>query len=103
MPAFILAFLGALMRMAPTLIGRVLIALGFQLVTITGLTLSLDWATAYVTSHWAGLPAISLQLLSALRVGTDIGILVGAILARLSLNGLQSGALSFMAMRARIG
>lgn len=101
MPLLVMALWGVFMRIAPTIVGRVLIALGFQALTITGLTISLDWATAYVTSHWGGLPATSLQILGALKVGTDIGILAGAVLARMTLRGVENGAMSMMSMKAR--
>jgi hypothetical protein len=101
MPILVMALVGALLRLGGTLVGRVLIALGFQALTITGLTFSLDWATAYVTSHWGGLPATSLQILGALKIGTDIGILSGAVLARMTLRGLEGGAMTMFGMKAR--
>lgn len=102
MPLLISALLGGLLRLAGTLAGRVLIALGFQALTITGLTVSLDWATAYVASHWSGLPSVALQVLGALKIGTDVGIIVGAISARMVLQGIEGGAMTVMGMKAKV-
>lgn len=101
MPLLVMALWGAFLRLAPTIVGRALLALGFQAVTITGLTVSLDWATSYVASHWSGLPAVSLQVLGALKVGTDIGIIVGAVSARMVLQGIEGGAMSMFGMKAK--
>lgn len=103
MPALVLALLGGLIQLAGSIAGRVLIALGISIATMTGVGASLDWATSYITGAWSGLPPQALQLLSTLRVGQDIGILVGAILAKFALKGLSSDSVSFWVMRGRVG
>lgn len=100
---FIYSLIAGLITASTTVAGRILLSLGIGIVTVTGTSVSLDWAIAYVSNHWTGLPAISMQLLGALRVGTDIGIVVGAILAKMSLNFLSTDSISKFVMKGRTG
>ena len=99
---FIYSFFGALITLAGTLAGRVLIALGIGIATVTGVSSSLDWAVSYLNTGWDALPPQAYQILSALRIGTDIGIIVGAYSAKFALNGISSDSFSFWVMRGRI-
>lgn len=102
MPLFVYALVGALVSAAGTLVGRVLIALGITAVTYVGVGASLDWMVAQWQSSLGNLPGKVLSVLGALRVGYDVGILVGAITARLTLAGLTSDSLTFWVMRGKI-
>lgn len=93
MPAFIAALLGGLISITSTLVGRVLVALGIGAVSYTGLDLSLEFAKAQALGALTGGPAQLTQLLGFLGVGEFISIISSALLARLILNGLNSGAI----------
>lgn len=90
MPLLIPVFLGALAAAAGSIAGRVLIALGISAVTYVGVQASLGWAESFIASRWSALPAQAVAVLGALRVGEDIGIIFGACLAKMTLNGLTS-------------
>lgn len=100
MPAWIIAFIGGLVEAATTVVGRILIFLGISVVTYSGVSEALSFAESYISSQWSGLPVYALQLLGALGIGTDVGIITGAIAARLSLSGLTSSGLSRWVTRA---
>lgn len=103
MQAVIALLIGWLIDVAGTIAGRVMISLGISLVTMTGITAALNYGASQVSASWAGLPAIALQILGALSVSRDIGIIFGAIAARLALKGLSSDSLSFWVMRGKVG
>lgn len=94
MPLFIAAFLGALAAAAGSIAGRVLISLGITAVTYVGVQASLDWAQTFIASRWSQLPSQAVAILGALRIGEDIGIIFGACLARMTLNGLTSDSIT---------
>lgn len=99
---FIYSLLGGLITLAGTIVGRALIYLGISIATVTGISSSLDFAVSYIDSGWDALPTQAYQILSALRVSTDLGILVGAYTAKFALNGISSDSFSFWVMRGRI-
>lgn len=102
MPAFIYAIIGALIQAAGSIAGRAMIALGIGMVTMTGFQASLDFATDFIASRWSTLPVQAYQLLAVLRVGADIGIIVGAVIAKMTLKGLTSDSLTFWVMRGKL-
>lgn len=91
MPLFVAALLGGLVNIAATLAGRVLISLGFASITYTGLSVTLTWLKSQVLTNIAGLGSDVVTLLSFLKVGQSLSIIVSAILVRQVLNGLSSG------------
>lgn len=92
MPAFIAALMGALINIAGTLVGRVLIALGMSVVTFTGVSTTLEWAKSNAVSALSALPVEVVGMLSAMGVGEFLSILLSALTARMALQGLTSGA-----------
>lgn len=94
MPLFLASLLGGLISVAGTLAGRVMIALGFQLVVFTGLQVTLDWIEARVVAEIGAMPAQAISILSTLQVDTAVTILLSAISARLLLKGLTNGSLT---------
>lgn len=94
MPIFLASLLGGLINIAGTLAGRVMIALGFQLVVFTGLELTLEWLKTSVIAEISGLPAQVASVLGVLQVDTAITILLSAISARLVLRGLANGSIT---------
>lgn len=76
--------------MAP-LTARVLMALGFQVVTITGVSLVLDQLKGMVITQFGAVHAAGFQMALLAGVGTALGILFGAIATRLALWQIQQG------------
>jgi hypothetical protein len=93
MPIFIAALLGGLIQAAGTLVGRVLLSLGFGLVVYSGIDTGIDWIGAQLSSAATGLGAQAMATMGALRVGVICNILLSALSARLLLNGLTGGSI----------
>lgn len=91
MPVFIAALIGGLVQAAGTLVGRVLLSLGFGYVAYTGLSASLDFVKAQIASSFTGFAAQSLAVLSSLNAGAGCSVLISALGVRLLLDGLSSG------------
>lgn len=91
MPFFVAALLGGLIRIAATLAGRVLLALGFSSITYSGLSVTLDWLKAQALQSIGLLPPDVISLMAYMKVGVAINIVVSAILVRMTLNGLSAG------------
>lgn len=89
MPIFIAALGGMLINICGYLAGRVLIALGFAVITYTGLSAGLEALKTQAITAFMGLPPEIFQILSMMKVGTCISILTSAISARMLLNGIQ--------------
>lgn len=91
LPALAAGIVGALLNVTGSLVGRVLVALGIAVVTITGVQLSMDFAQSYLMARFGGLRAEILQLAAALGVGEFLSIIFSALNARMLFNGLQPG------------
>jgi hypothetical protein len=91
MPVFVAALLGGLINIAATLAGRVLIALGFASVTYTGLSASLTWLKSEALANINLLPPEVVGMLSYMKVGVALSIIVSALSARMVLDGLSAG------------
>lgn len=90
MPVFIASIVGALIQITGSLVGRVLLALGLSVVTYTGVSTSLDNLKATALQHASSLPPDLLAILSYLKVGESISVMVGAVVARQIINGVQN-------------
>jgi len=73
------------------LVAKVLMALGFQVVTITGVVASVDAVKALFIAHVGAIPAAGLQLGLLAGAGEAMGIIFGAIATRLALWQIQNG------------
>lgn len=91
MPAFIAALMGALINIAGTLVGRVLIALGMSVVTFTGVSTTLTWAKSNAVTALSALPVEVVGMLSSMGVGEFLSILLSALASRMTLQGLTGG------------
>lgn len=91
MPIFLAALLGGLIQASGTLVGRVLISLGFGYATYTGLNTSLDWLRNQIVGSMAGFGGQSMLVLSALQAGAGLSVLMSAFAVRLLLDGMSSG------------
>lgn len=92
MNPFIAALVGGFIQAAGTMVGRVMIALGFTYITYSGLDSSFGWIKNQIAAEFGGLPAQALAVLSAARVGSAVAVVMSAIAARMVLNGLVDGA-----------
>lgn len=91
MPIFIASLLGGLIQASGSIVGRVLLSLGFGYVAYTGMDTSLNWLRDQIAGSFASFGAQTLAVLSALKVGSAIAILISALGVRLLLDGLSSG------------
>jgi len=78
--------LGAwLLAMCEPLLAKVLLAIGFQVVTIAGMDVVVGQARAALVANYQGLPADMLSLFYIAGGGLGIGMVLGAIATRLML------------------
>lgn len=83
------AWLAALL---PSLVARVLAALGMGVVTITGFNLAWDNLRSIIVDNFQGIPADIAHLIALAGVGEGLGIIFGAITARVTFAALMAGA-----------
>jgi len=88
MPAIVAIFLGGLIQICGSLVGRVLVALGLSVVTYSGLSVSINYLKSQAVAAALGLPPDVVGMLSVLKVGSSLSIITSAILARLLITGL---------------
>lgn len=79
-----------LAAMVQPLVARVLVALGFQVVTITGMSAAIGELKTLFFGYWTTLPTAGVQLALLAGVGTAFGMIFGAIAFRLAMWQLQS-------------
>lgn len=99
MPLFIAALWGALIQIAGTLVGKVLISLGIGYVAYSGMDVSISWVRDLALSNLSALGADTVKVAGLLKIGTAVNILTSAMLARLALNGLTGGVLKKMVVK----
>lgn len=92
MNPFIAALVGGFIQAAGTMVGRVMIALGFSYATYSGLDASLSWMKDQISSSFGGVSSQALDVLGAANVGSAVAVVVSAISARMILTGLVDGA-----------
>lgn len=95
----LLALLGVLYKGAGSLVGQVLISLGIGYVTYSGLDVSLDWLKSQIAGSFAAFPPEVLQILSALKVGSGLSVILSALAARMALDGVTSGSVRKMVQK----
>jgi Protein of unknown function (DUF2523) len=99
MPVFLAALIGGLVSACGTLVGRVLVSLGFSYVAFTGVNASIDWVRAEFLAGVSGLPGAAIGIMGLLKVGTCVSMLLSAVATRLLLAGLTSGTLKRMVLK----
>jgi len=99
MPIFVAALIGALAQAAASLTGRVLLALGIGYVAYTGISVALDGLMADIVSNMSGLPATMISVLTATKCDVATKMIFSAITARLTIQGLTSGAIKRMVVK----
>lgn len=83
--------LGAwLLGLVTPLVGRVLMALGFQVVSIVGVVLVVNQVKAMAIGYFAGIPTMALQFLLLGGLAEGLGIIFGAVATRIALWQIQN-------------
>lgn len=99
MPVFLAALIGGLVSACGTIVGRVLVSLGFSYVAFTGVNASIDWVRGQFLSGVAGLPSAAVGIMGLMKVGTCVSMLLSAVATRLLISGLTSGTLKRMVLK----
>lgn len=71
---------------------RALVAIGFAAVSFAGVTTAFQGLTNYAQTQWAGLPAAVLQLATLFAVPQALGIIFGAMAARIGIWAAANGS-----------
>jgi hypothetical protein len=99
MPLFVAALLGGLVNIAATLAGRVLLSLGFGVVAYSGLSVTFDYLRDQALTRISALDPVIVSMLSYMKVGVALNIIISALLVRLTLQGLSSGVIKRLVMQ----
>jgi len=75
---------GWLAALAPTLARQVLVALGFGFVTFVGLDTAITGAMNAAKASYGGMASFSAAIIAMSGMNTAMGIIAGAVVARLS-------------------
>lgn len=87
--ASIAVWLAALL---PSLAARVLASLGLGVVTVTGFTVAWNSLKGIIIANFQGFPADIAGLASLAGVGEGLGIVLGAITARVTFSAIMSAS-----------
>lgn len=74
-----MTFVQVILALVRPILGRVLIALGFSVVTIVGVDVSMQTAKDWIVTNLQGMPANMAQLASLAGAGTALGMIFGAM------------------------
>ena len=83
-------FAAFLASMAAPIVARVLMALGFSVITVTGTTLAVQGLKDAVVANFGAAPLPVLQLCGLLGIWIGLGMVFGAITFAITLRGLTS-------------
>ena len=92
MPLVIAMIWGAFLRAIPGIVAQILISLGIASITYAGMDIAIDQFKGNALSALGGLPPEVLGMLAYMKVGQAINIIFSAMLARMTYNGMKSGA-----------
>jgi hypothetical protein len=84
MAVLIRALWGAFLMIAPSLVGRILLALGIGFVTYEGFNVGIDWLHSQIISNFASMDTDILSFLGWLWVDKAIGVLFSAYSAAIA-------------------
>lgn len=99
MPAFVAALLGGLISIAGTIAGRVLVGLGFAIVSYSGVSAVVDQLVGQLNVSLAGLPQLALQILVVAKVPEALNLMISSLVARATLDGLNSDVIKRLVLR----
>lgn len=100
MPIFIAAMWTAFLALLPTVVGRVLLALGIGYLSYRGINEAFTIARETLFQNLTGLSAVTLQLAGVLQIGTAINILTSSYLAKLAVAGIINGVVTKMVFKS---
>lgn len=84
-----MGFVQLLLSLVQPVLARVLVALGFSVVSFVGMELVMNQLIATAQGAWGGLPVSILQLVGLAGIGQGLGIIMGAVLTRVMIWQLQ--------------
>lgn len=93
MPLFLQGLIGMLANAAGSLAGNALVSLGMGFIVFSGVDASLSWVSVQVASRMSGLPALTLDALATLKLGSCVSIILSALAARLTFDGMKNGVM----------
>jgi hypothetical protein len=82
-------FAQLLLALVQPILARILVSLGFAVVSFVGMELLMNQMISTVQNAWGGLPASILQLAGLAGIGQGLGIIFGAVLTRVMIWQLQ--------------
>jgi hypothetical protein len=100
MPAFLIpAICGALITVATSLVGRIIMALGMGVISYVGLNAGLDVFRSYFSNAMGSAGPILAGMCGVLQLDVCLSIFIAAGLARLAIAGATSGTFKRFAMK----
>lgn len=100
MPAFLIpAIAGALVSVAASLVGRIMMALGMGVVSYVGINAALDVFKGYFADAMGGVGGDVAGMVGVLKLDVCMSIFIAAGLAKLVINGATNGTLKRLAMK----
>lgn len=81
-----------LATLLPSLVGRVLAALGLGVVTMSGFMVAWNTLKGLILANFEGGASAAMQLAGLAGVGEGLGIILGAITAKVAYIAVQSAA-----------
>ena len=99
MPAILAWFMGGLVSIAGTIVGKVLLSLGIGYAVYTGIDTSLVYLRDQFVAGMSGMPAMSVQLAGLLRLGQCVSVLLSALTVRLTIQSMTGGSIKRMVTR----
>jgi hypothetical protein len=100
MPAFLISTIcGALVTVAASVVGRVVLALGLGVFAYTGINALLDIFRSYFANAMGGAGAIVAGMCGILQLDVVMSIFIAAGLARLVISGATSGTIERLSLK----
>lgn len=93
------ALIGWLIQAAGTLVGRVLISLGISYLSYKGLDAMVTAAKDQFFQSLGGVSGTTVGLLGVLKVDVCVNMICSALVGRLTLAGMTSGAVKKMVLK----
>jgi len=84
-----MGFSQLLLSLVQPFVARVLLSLGFSVVSFVGMDLLMNQLISSIQGAWGGLPAALLQLAGLAGIGHALSIITGAMLTRVMIWQLQ--------------
>ncbi|MBN9430356.1 MAG: DUF2523 domain-containing protein [Burkholderiales bacterium] len=94
---WIAALLGGLVEIAKSVVGRVMLALGFGYATFTGFDVMIDGVKDTVLGALGSMESSGVQVsqvLASLRIGQAVSLIFAAITTKLFMSGLMGGVIA---------